>query len=227
MKKIKLFLLLFILCNSAAYSEDKLASDFTETQLQDIAEKFECVNPKSPNAELGCQILKEFSKASSPNPTIGESLTLGGRRWVGAATIWGPPGKNEIKRPSPYLNLLLFCAQYTRDFHQKIYYPNGQAIINIGAENQREIEAIEKAVASLKKETVDRSNAAIQFAEKYDASNYYDDSKKTQGKSFINGARTFIRQNGDYLYFIDINKEKKGKETYLLAVVSLNNELAH
>lgn len=224
MKKIKLFFLLFILCSNVTYAEEKLDPDITETQLQAIAAKFECDKPKNAVAEMGCQTLQDFSKASSPDPKLIESYERKESRWVGPSAIWGGPGKTEVKRPSPYLNLFLFCTRYTRDFHEKIYYPTAQALINIGPETPKEIDSIEKAVLDLRKGNVDRSTAVIQFAETYDPSTYYYVTEKTQGKSFINGG-TYIRQKQDRLYFVDIAKDWNGKERYLISTISLGNKL--
>lgn len=223
MKKILGFLL--FTWGLTAQAEDVPLFDITSKELATIQTTIGCLKPKSHITELGCKIIDAFSTAETPDQKIlKDSTSLDGRRWLGITVVWGGPKKGEFRQSSPYFNLLILGTRYSTNFHQKISFENGYSPTYIWSTRNQEVDLINKAIVSLERNQIDRSNPAVQFAEKNRLSFY--PVKTSQGKSLLLGATTkFLRQKDKTLYLVEIGVDEEGKIKYWLSMISLDNLL--
>lgn len=202
--------------------------DLTPTQHTDIERALHCAAAKAEESRLGCRLLAAFAQAKAPDQALFKQATpLRGRRWLGVTVVVGHEAKREWMREdeTPRWNAFVFGVRYSGNFHTKVHYPNGVAPTYIWPTSESEAVLIRQAVNELlANKQVLQTHPLAAFAR--DTELGFSEVVPTQGSSWlVGGADTFVRQQGDDVYVVEIGGRDADHPKYWVSHISLRNQL--
>jgi hypothetical protein len=206
----------------AAWSTEQ--PDLSATQRADVEHALQCKQPKSPAARKGCAWLAAFAQAQEPDPALfNRQTSMGGLRWLGLAVVVGHASEREwmADGDAARWNALVLGARFTSDFHRKIYFPNGVSVTYVWPNSEEESALVQQVVgAELAGRLPQAGHPLLSFASSTTLE--YAETMPTSGPSLkLVDARTFIRQQGDDVYIVQIGGRDAAHPKYWVSHVSV------
>jgi hypothetical protein len=215
-----------VLFNSRSWAADE--PDLSATQRADVEHALQCKQPKTTAALQGCAWLAAFAKAQAPDPALfSRSTSMGGLRWLGLAVVAGHASEREWMADGDAVrwNALVLGARFTSDFHRKIYFPSGVSVTYVWPNSEAESALVQQVVdAELAGRLPQAGHPLLSFASSTTLE--YAETMPTSGPSLkLVDARTFVRQQGDDVYIVQIGGRDAAHPKFWVSHVSVRRAL--
>lgn len=202
--------------------------DITVAQQAEIERAFQCKQPKTVAARQGCAWLAAFARAYAPDPALFTRPTaIGGLRWLGLAVVAGHASDREWvgDGDAARWNAVVLATRFTSDFHRKIYYPNGVSVTYVWPNSEEESTLVQQVVdTELAGRLPQAGHPLVSFASSTVLE--YAEAEPTGGRSLkVVDARTFVRQQGEDVYVVQIGGRDATHPKYWVSRIALRHAL--
>lgn len=222
---------LWLLVGTAFADEDTIAvqPDLSAAQHQELQRALGCGVAEGEVNVLGCELLATFMMAKAPDEKLFKTdAGSGGRRWLGFSVVVGHASEGEwgvVDERLPRLNAHVLGLRYSRNFHEKIHFPNGASPTYVWPQSQKQGLLIQQAVDEMRAaQSLPATNPLMKFGKVVNLN--YSAVHPTQGQSVkIGEASLFMRQQGNDLYVVELGGKDEDHPKYWITRVSLQQSI--